>query len=73
MKAALVLANEMKAHNRVIKRTGLVDRGVVTLKGRVTCEINSNHEILLTDLIFSGFFNDMAPIEIAALVSSLVH
>jgi len=72
-KSALVLSKEMKAYNRVIKRAGLVDRGVVTLKGRVTCEINSNHEILLTDLIFTGFFNDMTPIEIASLLSSLVH
>ena len=39
----MVLTSEMKAHNRVIKRAGLVDKGVVTLKGRVTCEINSNH------------------------------
>lgn len=43
VKSALVLTAEMKAHNRVIKRVGLVDKGVVTLKGRVTCEINSNH------------------------------
>lgn len=63
----------MRAHTRVIKRVGLVDKGVVTLKGRVTCEINSNHEILLTDLIFTGFFNDMTPVEIASLLSSLVH
>lgn len=63
----------MRAYSRVIKRAGLVDRGVVTLKGRVTCEINSNHEILLTDLIFTGYFNDMTPIEIAAILSSLVH
>ena len=62
VKSALVLTQEMKAHNRVIKRVGLVDKGVVTLKGRVTCEINSNHEILLTDLVFTGFFNDMSPV-----------
>lgn len=42
-KSGLVLLNEMRAYGRVIKRAGLVDRGVVTLKGRVTCEINSNH------------------------------
>jgi|JI9StandDraft_2_1071091.scaffolds.fasta_scaffold797072_1 ATP-dependent RNA helicase DOB1 len=73
VKSALVLNSEMKSHNRVIKRFGLVDKGVITLKGRVTCEINSNHEILLTDLVFTGFFNDMTPVEIAALMSSLVH
>jgi ATP-dependent RNA helicase DOB1 len=63
----------MRAYSRVIKRAGLVDRGVVTLKGRVTCEINSHHEVLLTDLIFTGYFNDMTPIEIAAVLSSLCH
>jgi hypothetical protein len=36
-KSGLVLSKEMKAYNRVIKRAGLVDKGVVTLKGRVTC------------------------------------
>ena len=63
----------MRAYSRVIKRAGLVDRGVVTLKGRVTCEINSHHEVLLTDLIFTAYFNDMTPIEIAAVLSSLCH
>ncbi len=38
----------MKAYTRVMKRTGLIEKGVVTLKGNVACEINSNHEILLT-------------------------
>ena len=42
-KSGLVLAEKMKAYKRVMKRTGLVEHGVVTLKGRVTCEINSNH------------------------------
>ena len=37
LKSALVLSTEMKAYNRVIKRVGLVDKGVITLKGRVTC------------------------------------
>ena len=58
---------------RVMKRIGLVEKGVVTKKGNVTCDISANHEILLTELLFSGFFNDMSAIEIAALLTSLVH
>lgn len=58
---------------RVMKRTGLVEKGVVTRKGNVTCEISANHEILLTELLYSGYFNDMTAIEIASILTSLVH
>lgn len=52
---------------------GLIEKGVVTRKGNVTCGISSNHELLLTELLFSGFFNDMTSIQIAALLTALVH
>ena len=45
-----------------MKRTGLLEKGVVNLKGNVACEISTNHEILLTHLLFSGYFNDMSSI-----------
>jgi ATP-dependent RNA helicase DOB1 len=69
----MVLKTEKKALTRVLKRTGLVEKSVVTLKGNVVCEISSNHEILLTQLMFSGFFSDIGPNEIAAVLSSVVH
>lgn len=28
---------------RVMKRIGLIEKGVVTRKGNVTCEISANH------------------------------
>jgi ATP-dependent RNA helicase DOB1 len=72
--SGIVLRKEKKAYNRVMKRTALVEKGVVTLKGNVACEISSNnHEILLTHLLFSGYFSDMTPIEIASVLTSLVH
>jgi len=46
-----------------MKRTGLIEKNVVSLKGNVACEISSNnHEILLTHLLFSGYFSDMTAI-----------
>lgn len=69
----MVLKSEKKALMRVLKRSGLIEKSVVTLKGNVTCEISSNHEILLTQLLFAGFFSDIGPKEIAAVLSSLVH
>jgi ATP-dependent RNA helicase DOB1 len=72
--SGIVLRKEKKAYNRVMKRTALVEKGVVTLKGNVACEISSNnHEILLTHLLFSGYFSDMTPIEMASVLTSLVH
>lgn len=46
--SSIVLHKNKKSLTRVIKRMGLVEKGVVTRKGNVTCEISSNHEILLT-------------------------
>lgn len=34
---------------------------VIEVKGRVACEINAADEIVLTELIFNGFFNDLSP------------
>jgi ATP-dependent RNA helicase DOB1 len=69
----IVLKKEKKAYIRVIKRVGLVEKGVVTRKGNVACEISGNHEILLTELLFAGFFNDLSPAEISAILSTLLN
>lgn len=69
----MVLSKEKKAMERVLRRTGMIEKNVVTLKGSVGCEISSNHEILLTHLLFSGFFSSMDAHEIAAVLSSIVH
>jgi superfamily II RNA helicase len=33
---------------------------VIELKGRVACEISSGDELLLTEMIFNGVFNDLS-------------
>lgn len=45
---------------------------VVQLKGRVACEITSADELVLTELIFAGVFNDSSVEQVAALLSCLV-
>ena len=37
------------------------------------CEISACDEILATELLFANYFNDMAPNQIAAVLSCLVH
>ena len=41
--SSMVLAKEKKAMERVLRRTGMIEKNVVTLKGNVGCEISSNH------------------------------
>lgn len=42
-------------------------------KGRVACEINTADELLCTELIFTGAFNDLDAAQAAALLSCLVY
>ena len=43
----------------------------VQLKGRVACEI-SNHELIITELVFENAFTNLHPTEIVALLSCFV-
>ena len=45
--------------------------GTVQLKGRVACEI-SNHELIITELVFENALTELHPTEIAALLSCVV-
>lgn len=47
--------------------------GVVLTKGRVACEINTCDELVVTELIFTGAFNELTPEQTAALLSCMVH
>lgn len=45
---------------------------VLMLKGRVSIEINSCHEVLATEFLFSGLFDSLSPVELASCVAALV-
>ena len=54
------MRDSLKKMKRVLRRLGHVNaENVVLTKGRVTCEVNSADELLVTELIFSGAFNDL--------------
>lgn len=42
------------------------------MKGRVACEISTGDELLLTEMIFNGNFNEITPEQSAALLSCFV-
>jgi len=45
---------------------------VITHKGRVAGELSTGDELLGTELMFSGVFNELTPEQIAAVCSCLV-
>lgn len=73
--ADMIMSSELVAMKRVMRRLDLCDKNdVPTLKGKVAAHISTSDEILLTEMLFSGLFNDMEhPSQIAAVLSCLVY
>jgi ATP-dependent RNA helicase DOB1 len=64
---------ELKCRKRVLRRLGFTNASdIVDMKGRVACEISTGDELLLTELIFNGVFNQMSPEHCAGLLSCFV-
>ncbi|KAJ3935421.1 MAG: rRNA-processing arch domain-containing protein [Lentinula lateritia] len=64
---------ELKCRKRILRRLGFTSAtDIVDTKGRVACEISTGDELLLTELIFNGAFNTLAPEHCAALLSCFV-
>ncbi|KAL6191856.1 hypothetical protein ACLB2K_038245 [Fragaria x ananassa] len=65
--------DELKNRSRVLKKLGHINaEGVVQLKGRAACLIDTGDELLVTELMFNGTFNDLDHHQIAALASCFI-
>ncbi|XP_003965234.2 exosome RNA helicase MTR4 [Takifugu rubripes] len=73
-KAQTVLQmDQLKCRKRVLRRLGFASPSdVIEMKGRVACEISSGDELLLTEMIFNGLFNDLTVEQATALLSCFV-
>lgn len=73
-KARTVLQmDKLKCRKRVLRRLGFASPSdVIEMKGRVACEISSGDELLLTEMIFNGLFNDLTVEQATALLSCFV-
>lgn len=70
---AVIQLDDLKHRKRVLRRLGFTTQtDIIELKGRVACEISTGDELLLTELIFNGTFNDLTPEQCAALLSCFV-
>jgi superfamily II RNA helicase len=65
--------DELKNRSRVLKMLGHIDAdGVLRLKGRAACFIDTGDELLVTELMFNGTFNDLDHHQVAALASCFI-
>lgn len=69
----VIQMDELKCRKRVLRRLAYCTKvDVIELKGRVACELSSADELLLTELLFNGVFNNLTPAEATALLSCFV-
>lgn len=65
--------DELRNRSRVLRKLGHIDAdGVVQLKGRAACLIDTGDELLVTELMFNGTFNDLDHHQVAALASCFI-
>ena len=69
----MILVDDLRRMKRVMRRLGWINKDdIVELKGKVACEVSACDEIIITELLFTGIFQDINPPEIAALLTSLI-
>ena len=65
--------DELKSRKRVLRRMGFIDDAdVVQIKARVACEISTGDELVLSELLFNRFFNELTPEQCAACLSCFI-
>eukprot|EP00607_Mallomonas_marina_P001103 CAMPEP_0182429856 /NCGR_PEP_ID=MMETSP1167-20130531/34361_1 /TAXON_ID=2988 /ORGANISM="Mallomonas Sp, Strain CCMP3275" /LENGTH=577 /DNA_ID=CAMNT_0024614179 /DNA_START=132 /DNA_END=1865 /DNA_ORIENTATION=- len=70
----VAMREELRKMKRVLRRLNYIsDKGVLQTKGRFSCEITTGDELVLTDMVFDGVFNDLSPAAATALLSCFVH
>ncbi|TDH64991.1 hypothetical protein CCR75_000217 [Bremia lactucae] len=71
---SLVLRDDLRHRRRVLRRLEFVDKeGVIQRKGRTACEVSTTDELLVTEMIFNGQFNDLSVNDTVALLSCLIN
>lgn len=70
----MIMSGDLVNMKRVMRRLDLADRNdVPTLKGKVACSISASDEIMITEMLFSGLFQDIDALQTAAILSCLIY
>ena len=71
---AVAMREELKKMKRVLRRLDFISSdNVLELKGRFSCELSTADELVATNMVFDGAFNDLTVPQIVALLSCFVH
>ena len=70
----MIMSGDLVNMKRVMRRLDLADRNdVPTLKGKVACSISASDEIMITEMLFSGLFQEIDALQTAAILSCLIY
>jgi len=70
---SLLQMADLRCMKRVLRRLGYCTQAdVIEVKGRIACELSSADELLLTEMMFNGLFNDLEPAQAASILSCFV-
>jgi len=70
---SIMQLDELNCRKRVLRRLGFINEAdVVQLKARVACEISTGDELVLSELLFNRFFNELTPEQCAACLSCFI-
>jgi len=70
---SLLQMEELKCMKRVLRRLGYcTSSDVIEIKGRIACELSSADELLLTEMMFNGLFNNLNACQVASVLSCFV-
>eukprot|EP01037_Dinobryon_pediforme_P018299 gene18299-18561_t len=71
---SVAMKEELRKMKQLLRRMDYIDRdGVLAMKGRFSCELSTGDEIVLTNMVFDGCFNDLTVDQAVALLSCFVH
>lgn len=71
---SLVLRDDLRRRKRILRKLAFSNaNNLIETKGRIACEISIADELVLTEMIFGGIFNDINVHQTVGLVSMLVN
>lgn len=70
---SLLQMTDLKCMKSVLRRLDYCTAAdVIQVKGRIACELSSADELLLTEMVFNGLFNNLTPAQAASILSCFV-
>ncbi len=71
---SVIMKDELRKMKKLLKKLEYIDmENILTTKGRFACEITAGDEIIITNMVFSGLFNELSIEQTVALLSCFVH